>query len=289
MRSSPDYLIIGHMARDVVSDGDRLGGTCSYSAVTARNLGQRTVAVTSAGPDIPSMEALKDIEIEIVPDPQSTTFENIYEGGGRRQKWLSTSSSLRIENVSPAWRNAPIVHLAPLAQEMSPAMAGEFPNCLVCVTMQGWLRGQDALCNVLYQSHAELESWLERMDVVILSQADVYGDCETLIRLATGAKLGVETLGPEGCRVYHDNEVVHVPVQPEIEVDPTGAGDIFAAAFFIRYHATGDFIRAAQFANACASLSVGKIGLAAIPTLSEVETRLEAHENRRYIHRPSPG
>ena len=74
--------------------------------------------------------------------------------------------------------------------------------------------------------------------------------------------------------MYHNGQVTHIPVKPEVEVDPTGAGDIFAAAFFIQYREGGDFIKAAQFANACASLSVRKVGLESIPSPSEVEAHL---------------
>jgi hypothetical protein len=266
-----DYLIIGHVAKDNTPDGAILGGTCSYSALTACQLGQRTVAVTSYGPDVPSLALLAGIEIEARPSGQSTIFENVYEEGRRYQKWLTSSASLSLDDVPPAWRETPIVHLAPIAQETSPAMCGHFPQSLVCVTMQGWLRGQDAQHNVIYQPHPDLEAWLSQIDVLVLSLADVLGDQTALTHFLTSAKLGVETLGPEGCRVYHERQVTHIPVKPEVEVDPTGAGDIFAAAFFIQYHKTGDYIKAAQFANACASLSVKNRGMESIPDLPAVE------------------
>jgi hypothetical protein len=268
---SPQYLIIGHVAKDNAPTGPLLGGTCSYSALTAHKLGQRTAAVTSYGPDIPLLAKLEGVAIEAVPAEQCTIFENVYQEGVRYQKWRGGSASLSLANVPPGWRHAPVVHLAPIAQEMSPAMCGDFPHSLVCVTMQGWLRGQDEAWNVVYQPHPDLETWLARIDVLVLSLADVFGDRAALTHFLTSAKLGVETLGPDGCQVYHQGQVTHIPTQPEIEVDPTGAGDIFATAFFIRYHQTRDVIQAAQFANACASLSVRQQGMECIPTLSQVE------------------
>jgi sugar/nucleoside kinase (ribokinase family) len=270
----PGYLAIGHVAKDNIPGGAILGGTCGYAALTAYKLGQRTAAVTSYGPDIPSLAALAGIDIEVVPHRQSTTFENVYLEGRRYQKWLASAASLSLANVPSAWRQAPIVHLAPLAQEMSPALAGQFPNSLVCVTIQGWLRGQDADYNVIYRPHPDLETWLPTIDVLVLSLVDLQGDREAMIHLLTSVKLGVETIGPDGCQVYHNGQVTHIPVKPEVEVDPTGAGDIFAAAFFIRYRETNNFIKAAQFANACASLSVLKRGMDSIPTLAEVEAHL---------------
>ena len=270
----PDYLAIGHVARDNIPGGAMLGGTCAYAVLTAHKLGQRSVGVTSYGPDLPSMVALDGIRIENVPHSCSTTFQNIYKDGKRTQEWTASARSISIEDVPLAWRKTPIVHLAPLAQEMSPAMCGDLKDSLVCVTMQGWLRAQDDEWRVIYRPHPELEAWLSKIDVMVLSLADVFGDQDAVNHLLTSARLGVETVGPKGCNVYHQGQVTHIPVKPETEVDPTGAGDIFAAAFFVRYHQTGDSIKAAQFANACASLSVRKMGMDSIPSLPEVEGRL---------------
>lgn len=270
----PDYLILGHITRDNTPQGPILGGTSSYSSLTAHRLQQKVALVTSVGEDIPSLAPLKDILIKYSVQPDSTTFENIYRNGVRYQKWLSSSAPLALDDVPPAWRQSPIVHLAPIGQEISPALCGEFPHSLVGVTGQGWLRGRDARMNVIYQPNLELEAWLGSIDVLVLSLSDLFGDEEALRHLLTSVKLGVETLGPDGCRLYHRGEVYHVPVDPKQEVDPTGAGDIFAAAFFIKYHQTGNFILAAQFANACASLSVLQVGLAGVPTLAEVEAHM---------------
>ena len=59
---------------------------------------------------------------------------------------------------------------------------------------------------------------------------------------------------------------------PEIaEVDGTGAGDIFAAAFFVRLYTTRDPWEAARFATRLASYSVTRDGLDGIPTRKEIE------------------
>jgi sugar/nucleoside kinase (ribokinase family) len=55
------------------------------------------------------------------------------------------------------------------------------------------------------------------------------------------------------------------------EVDPTGAGDIFAAAFFTRLHATRDPWEAGRFATHLAAFSVTRRGLEGIPNRDEVE------------------
>jgi sugar/nucleoside kinase (ribokinase family) len=270
----PDYLIIGNVTKDNTPDGPILGGTSSYSALTAHKLGQEVAMITSIGPDIPSFALLNGIQIKTLPHDYSTTFENIYINGERHQKWLANSGPISLSDIPSAWRQASIVHMAPIGQEMSPAMCADFPNSLVGVGMQGWLRGRDSQMNVIYEPHPELEAWLPQADVLVLSLNDLFGNEDELMRLVDLVALVVETLGPQGCKIYHQDEVIHVPVEPQPEVDPTGSGDIFSTAFFIKYHQTGDFIKAAQFANACASLSVSKVGLAGVPKLPQVEAQM---------------
>ncbi len=42
-----DYLVIGHLTRDLTNQGPRLGGTAAYSALTAQALGMRAGIVTT--------------------------------------------------------------------------------------------------------------------------------------------------------------------------------------------------------------------------------------------------
>ena len=55
-----------------------------------------------------------------------------------------------------------------------------------------------------------------------------------------------------------------------VEVDPTGAGDIFAAAFFFAAARGYSVHAASSFASCLASRSVTRTGLASIPTRTEV-------------------
>src|SRR3989337_556742 len=48
-----DYLIIGHLTRDLIPRGARLGGTVTYAGLMARALGLRVGIVTSWAADLP--------------------------------------------------------------------------------------------------------------------------------------------------------------------------------------------------------------------------------------------
>jgi sugar/nucleoside kinase (ribokinase family) len=64
------------------------------------------------------------------------------------------------------------------------------------------------------------------------------------------------------------------------EVDPTGAGDVFAAAFLIRLHETGNNFEAARFASAAAALSLGGSGISAIAGRAQIEAFLSKQRVR---------
>ena len=68
-----DYLVIGHITRDVISNGRCTpGGTVNYAARTAQMLGKHTGAITSAESDN-DLAALVDVETLRIPAPATTT------------------------------------------------------------------------------------------------------------------------------------------------------------------------------------------------------------------------
>ena len=62
----PDFVVLGHFARDEHADGSfTLGGVPTFAAITARNLGYRVGIVTSCADDLPQTELLHDIEAKM--------------------------------------------------------------------------------------------------------------------------------------------------------------------------------------------------------------------------------
>jgi sugar/nucleoside kinase (ribokinase family) len=82
------------------------------------------------------------------------------------------------------------------------------------------------------------------------------------------------TEGAAGARLYWNGDLRRFPALKVKEVDPTGAGDIFAAAFFWRFLVTHDPWAAARFATHLASYSVARRGLAGIPLKEEIQSCL---------------
>jgi sugar/nucleoside kinase (ribokinase family) len=74
-----------------------------------------------------------------------------------------------------------------------------------------------------------------------------------------------------GARIYWNGDVRRFRAPQVQAVDETGAGDVYAAAFFARLLTTRDPWEAARFATQLASISVTRPGLEGIPTPEEIE------------------
>src|SRR5439155_3157904 len=135
----PDYLLLGHVTRDVLPDGTTApGGTSLYSALTAHRLGQR-VAIISAPAELPA-DWPAEIAVSFHPSPAPPTFENRYTPQGRQQLLHAASDAIALEDIPWSWRATPVVHLGPVLGETPESFVHQFPGALLGVTPQGWMR-----------------------------------------------------------------------------------------------------------------------------------------------------
>jgi sugar/nucleoside kinase (ribokinase family) len=264
-----DYLVIGHLTCDITPHGLRLGGTAAYSALTARALGLRVGIITSWGGEIP-LDQLHNIPVINFPTEHSSTFENIYTPSGRVQVLHHVAPSLDYHLVPESWRQTAIVHLGPVAQEVAPTLAKRFPTALVGATPQGWLRAWDEQGHVFATECPETSFILQQSGAAVLSVEDVQGDEERIEEMATACRVLAITEASLGSRVFWNGDVRRFYPPRIQEVDATGAGDIFATAFFSRLYTTRDPWEAARFATQISAYSVTRAGLDSIPTPEEI-------------------
>jgi hypothetical protein len=284
-RGAVDYLLLGHVTVDRIDDRRVvLGGTATYAALTARNMGARVGVHTSAAYEPGLIDTLSGVLVARIPSGFTTCFVNEYLEGKRRQTIESVAEKLTYDQILPEWRNPPVVHLGPLNQELDSALVSRFPRSLVGVTPQGWMRawGEDGLVSQV--DWADADRVLAKADAVIISEDDV-PHRSVIDKWAARARMLVVTLGDRGCDVYRQGEPepFHSPAfTSATEVDPTGAGDVFAAAFLWHLHKSGgDWKTAADWANCVASFVVEKRGVAGVPKLAEVEKRWRSGSGTR--------
>ncbi|GAB4578092.1 MAG: PfkB family carbohydrate kinase [Anaerolineales bacterium] len=277
MQSSPypplDYLVIGHLACDLTPHGNQLGGTVAYAALTAHALGKRTGIITAWGDEglLTPIEHLPRAGIHV---PQSTTFENVYTPTGRIQTLHHHAPRLTPYVIPHPWHTTPLVHFGPIVHEIDPALLNAFPKAFIGLTPQGWLRQWDE------NGHVSTAPWplaaeiLPKAHATVLSLEDLGGDEDQMVEMAHLCGILVVTEGIRGARMFIEGIPTHIPTIPTPEVDATGAGDIFAAAFFIHLHQTNDPFQAAHFATELAAQSVTRPGLQGIPHMKSHPSKL---------------
>jgi hypothetical protein len=264
-----DYVAIGHICADLQPDGSmRLGGTALFAALTAHRLGLRTAIVTACAPDFDLSALPEDVLLVRQPSAATTIFENRYHADGRTQLLHGRAATIDADLVPHTWRDAPIVH------EVPATIAALFPHALIGVTPQGWLRTVQPNKVVTTTPSVLLELALPGVRVVIVSEEDVQGD-ETLVRrLAQHVELLLLTRAERGATVFEGETATDVAAFPAAVVDPTGAGDVFAAALFLALQQGHTAVAAARWACAAAACAIEGPGISTLPTQQDVERRL---------------
>lgn len=267
--SPPEYLVIGHVTADLVDSNIFLGGTATYSALTSHALGMCPGIITACAQDL-DLSPLNQFWLSNNLSPHSTTFKNLSNGVERLQHLYHTARPIGCENLPSFGAPPKILHLGPVANEVDPNIIDQFPNSLICLTPQGWFRTVDSDHRVHLQAWEGAEVTLSKADIAIISEEDVQYDEDYIAKLANAIPILVVTENYKGARVYWHNDARFIKA-PEVKcVDDTGAGDIFATAFFYRYYSTKDPWEAGRFATLLASWSVTRKYLESIPYPEEI-------------------
>ena len=270
-QSSPvDYLVIGHVTADLTDSGTRLGGTVTFSGLTANALGLKTGIITSHTPDL-DISPLSGLWVKNKAADENTTFKNISDGVHRKQFLYHKAAYINPEDIPNFDPPPAILHLGPVADEVDPNIFALFPESLKCLTPQGWFRHTNSDSEVKLRAWESAETCLAQADAAVISQEDVQYDEKTIANMASAIPVFVVTENFKGARVYWHNDARYFKA-PEVKYqEDTGAGDIFATAFFYRYMKTKDPWEAGRFAVMIASWSVTRRGLDSIPSPHEIQ------------------
>jgi sugar/nucleoside kinase (ribokinase family) len=272
-REPPDVVVVGHLTVDELPGGLRPGGSVLYAGLMAHRQGLRVGVLTSHGPDFPPGILPPEVEVVSVPAPATTRFALHYTPAGRTLTLRARAAALEPAHLPPHFAEAGIAYLAPVADEVSPGLAAAFPEAAVGVGAQGWCRRWDRSGAVTMRPWTDPAGVLQRAQALFLSSDDVAGWEDQALELYQQVPVGALTLAARGALLYVNGERHHIPPVPASETEPTGAGDVFAAAFLIRYNASGDPLEAAALAAVAGALTVEAEGIRGVPTAERLEAR----------------
>ena len=256
-----DYLCIGHVCQDVSGKGYILGGSVSYCSHFARLLGKKVGILTSFGRDFKFNKQFKGKNIHCKKSKTTTIFENVYTKKKRTQYLHQRAVPLKAKDIPEKWRDAPLVHLAPIANEIAPSVIKAFSkDTLIAATPQGWMRKWDKKKGKVSPRKIDWKK-LKGIDIIILSDEDLGGVQTVPTTLTDLFEVVVLTRGSKPALVYSNGKCLESPVYETNVLDPTGAGDSFATGFLLKYQETRNLSKAMSFGHVLASVCIGHKGL----------------------------
>jgi sugar/nucleoside kinase (ribokinase family) len=267
-----DYTTVGHVTVDVLADGTRRpGGSAFYSALQAARLGRRVRVLTRGRPQ--EIERLLDpyraeLDVEVQAAPCTTSLQTSGKGRERVQRMLAWAGAIEPE----VHVDTTVLHLAPIARETPLDWRGRAE--LVGLTPQGLVRSWSPRDSAIALRALTPTQLPERLDAAVLSASE-RSCCEPLLDgrvlvAVTDEAAPTELLPPGRAPVW-----LAVPAVDRLR-DDIGAGDVFAAAFFIALADGVDACAAATFANAAAAVRLSGEGPDAIGDRATIEARASA-------------
>jgi sugar/nucleoside kinase (ribokinase family) len=247
---APVVVVIGSATLDEILFGGRkrrkIGGVATYAGVTFRRHGLGTaVAANVAAADVPLFRLYADEGLLWTNGPTraTTRFINRETGAGRVQEMPSAADPIRCDAWLAERPTIRHVHLGPLHPDdihpdtLSLAASGRY---FVSLDVQGYVRGTEG-SRIVPRVSDRLEQALASADAVKADEVEWrfilghFGADTAGLQSRLGFGELLLTRGAEGGHLIgRDGTVIDyapVPVPPERIEDPTGAGDVFFAAY----------------------------------------------------------
>jgi sugar/nucleoside kinase (ribokinase family) len=233
--------VLGNLACDLVEGGARPGGGPFHAARALRLLGEPAVILAkSAARDremmLPPLQAF-GLPVRWRGGESTATFAFDYVGDVRRMEVDAIGDPWTPQDVlgwaASALERAQWVHVAPLSRSDFPAetLAALAKGRRILLDAQGLVRSPNLGPLVLDDGYDP--DVLKQLAVLKLAEEEaqvVLDDFSEASVRSLGVPEVLLTLGSRGSIVYADGAVVTIPARP-VDVEPTGAGDGFAAAY----------------------------------------------------------
>lgn len=232
-------LVLGAVTRDVEPGGATApGGVVHYAGLAFAALGARTRVVTRARADEASELLAKlraaRVETRAWPSAETTSYANDYSGSEDLHELLATSDPITPDDVPEAWRQADAIHLGPLhRRDLAPGVLAVLRG-RVGIDLQGLARLSSPTGTRLAPNPA-LKDFLVQVAVAKAAEEEVAvllegRTLEDFRREFAVAELLV-TRGARGALLVTRDGVDEIAAVPARKRFPTGAGDVFLAAY----------------------------------------------------------
>lgn len=274
--------IIGNPAFDLIEVPNHnptriLSGFVFNTAVVLAKIGLKVNIIAKVGKDSVEDFSRKvtnyGINISnLLKGKVSTGFNVIYDKKGNRTlRNLGDAGKIYESDIPLDFFESDAVLIGPLIQEIPPNTLNHLAtnSSLSLFDPQGSLRkinGNKAVENIVIKDAKPL---LQDIDILKLTgeEALLMANSKSIedapkILSKMGPRIVAVTFAEKGSIIYEDGELVkRIPAFPTNAIDPTGAGDVYAAGFIYEYLKTKDIVKSGFFASAAASFMVENMGI----------------------------
>jgi sugar/nucleoside kinase (ribokinase family) len=275
-------LAFGNPVYDLISTPalrrtDRVLSGCSTNACLAvSKLGEESILVGAVGPDF-NERLGRDLDrwriaSRLFPSINTGGFSLLYDERGNRDLTILGVAD-PIPPGADGFKHADFVLIGPILGETSPELVHHVRQVLsapILLDPQGLLRvlqngqvhhrltpefGQIAALSTVVKAN-ELET---QVITGIDPRQDPEGAVRALYR--SGGQIAIVTLAEAGSLIFDGQNIIQIPPYTTHAIDPTGAGDTYAAGFMVKYLETPqDLAAVGCFASAVASVMVENSG-----------------------------
>ncbi|TGB45438.1 PfkB family carbohydrate kinase [Mycolicibacterium peregrinum] len=254
--------VLGNLAIDIINGAPPSPGGCaSFAGVALQAAGGpgRIIAMGAERDHVlfDGLRARFGSLVQILPSEETSSFRLDYDDTDHRH--------MGVQSIGPVWTAADIdvadpattwVHLAPLLRTDFPAetlAALAARGHRIAYDGQGLVRA-DRLGPLVEDRHFAADL-LVNVDILKLAEDEAVIVADGVFDQSAAERLGVAeilvTYGSEGCDIYMDGAVQRVPAAWRVlDVQTTGAGDMFTACYVAHRAAGHDPHRAAEAASA---------------------------------------
>jgi sugar/nucleoside kinase (ribokinase family) len=261
-----------------------MGGGGFYSSLSLSRMSVETVLFTAYGPDMNPewVEQLKrrGVEVHATELERSILFENVYQDSTRLQK-TSGEPSRKIVVDRSRLTGLDAVHVTPVLNEVDHGVFKELEEagCRISIDAQGFIRTSSVDGRVHHVKRMLPDNVLRRVDYVHMNVDEQFfflsRDVKELFEINPGMIVEL-TNSEHGSMIVYKQGCFYTPIVEVETLDPTGAGDVYAAVFLAKHLETGSLLESSLYASACSSIKAEKTGSFFDLSISEVENRVRA-------------
>ncbi len=258
-------LSIGHVTHDRV-DGRIVPGGCAYYAASAFHaLGADSRLVSTVGEDFCCGPVMDRFDWCARRAGQTTVFTNLYPEAGPRVQYVDqVAGRVGPDGLPTGWERPDVAFLGPVFDEVDVQIWKQALSArILAIGVQGYVRGASEdthpghvgqrVVPRPWRPSAEL---LRGVQVACLSEEDLEGQGDLLDHLTACIPLVALTRERKGCELIEANQRTWVGIHPAEVVDPTGAGDTFAAGLLYGLASGLGSVDAARIGAAAASIVI---------------------------------